>query len=255
MPLALDHILAGVASTGVRVASMMIFPPFFGSQSIPSQIKVGLAVAITILLYPVTPHPAIVLDALGWTKLIAGEALVGLLFGLSLQSLFEAAQIAGQIMGVQTGFSLITLLDPQSQADTPVLSMLHILMTLLIFLQLNVHHWVLRGTAASFHYLPPGQVAATLAATSGLLHNAGGMWLAGLQIAAPVILATMLSDVALGFIAKASPQLPAMIVGLSIKNLMGLTVLTATLALWPRTLEQHFAAAISTGERLLHLAQ
>ena len=85
----------------------------------------------------------------------------------SANLLFEAALMAGQILGVQIGYSLANVFDPQTQADTPVLSEFHRLAALLIFLQLDVHHWLLRSLVRSFAYLPPGGVAVTLAAASG----------------------------------------------------------------------------------------
>jgi flagellar biosynthetic protein FliR len=94
----------------------------------------------------------------------------------------------------------------------------------------------------------------SLRAPSTLLRAAGGIWLAGVQMAAPVVVATLLVDVTLGFLAKASPQMPVLFLGLPIKTLLALTVLAGTLWLWPGTLEQHFAAGISLGEQLLHLA-
>jgi len=81
------------------------------------------------------------------------------------------------------------------------------------------------------------------------------VWLVGLQIAAPVVVATLLADLALGFMGKVSPQLPVLFFGLSIKTLLGMAVLVGTLALWPRIFEKQFTLAIATGERLLHLAR
>jgi flagellar biosynthetic protein FliR len=180
---------------------------------------------------------------------------VGLLLGLSLQFIMEAAQMAGQILGVQAGFSLVSILDPQTQADSPVISTFIQLITLLIFLELNVHHWLLRGVAASFAYLPPGSVVLNLGVTTALLRAAGAIWLVGLQIAAPVLVATLLIDVTLGFLAKSSPQIPVLFLGLSVKTVVALTILAGTLIFWPRLFEHHFAAGISQGERLLHLAK
>jgi flagellar biosynthetic protein FliR len=194
-------------------------------------------------------------SALGWVQVVTGEAVVGLLLGLSLQFILEAAQMAGQILGVQAGFSLVSILDPQTQADSPVISTFIQLITLVIFLELNVHHWLLRGLAASFAYLPPGSVVLSLGVTTRLLQAAGAIWLVGLQIAAPVVVATMLIDVTLGFLAKSSPQIPVLFLGLSVKTVVTLSVLTGTLMLWPRLFEHRFAAGISLGERLLHLAK
>jgi flagellar biosynthesis protein FliR len=250
----LEQIVQAVVFAGVRIGGMFLFPPFFSSDAIPAQVKVALTVALTMLLYPVYGPSALQVDVIGWLRVASGELLVGLLLGLSLQFVFEAALFAGQMIGVQTGYSLITILDPQTQADTQVLAIFHQLTVLLIFLRLNVHHWLLRGLAASFAYLPPGAASASLRPSLGLLREAGGIWMAGLQIAVPVVVATLLADVALGFLGKASPQLPVMLVGLSIKNILGLLALGGALALWPDFFDQRFSAALAVGERLLHLA-
>jgi flagellar biosynthetic protein FliR len=251
----LEALVAAVMFAGVRIGGLMLFAPFLSSGSMPVQVKAGLTVALTALLYPVYGSVQLATDALGWVRVFTGEVVVGLMLGLTLQFILEAAQMAGQILGVQAGFSLVTLFDPQTQADTPVISTFNQLVALLIFLQFNVHHWLLRGLAASFAYLPPGSVVLNLGVTTSLLQAAGGIWLVGLQIAAPVMVATMLIDVTLGFLAKASPQIPILFLGLSIKTVVALTVLSGTLILWPRLFEHHFAAAISLGERLLHLAK
>jgi len=251
----LEAIVAGVMFAGVRIGGLMLFAPFLSSGSMPVQVKAGLTVALTALLYPVYGAARLETSALGWEQVLTSEVVVGLLLGLTLQFILEAAQMAGQILGVQAGFSLVSILDPQTQADSPVISTFIQLVTLLIFLELNVHHWMLRALAASFVYLPPGSVVLNLEVTTGLLHAAGAIWLVGLQIAAPVVVATLLIDVTLGFLAKSSPQIPILFLGLSIKTVVALTVLSGSLILWPRLFEHHFAAGISLGARLLHLAK
>jgi flagellar biosynthetic protein FliR len=251
----LDQMIAAVVFVGARIAGMMTFAPFLGSEGISLQVKAGFTVALTALLYPVSGVVGLESDLLGWVRVAVGEAVIGLLLGLILQCIFEAAQVAGQIVGIQTGFSLVTILDPQSQADTPVLTIFHQLLVLLIFIRLGVDHWLLRGLAASFAYLPPGRVFSGPALRSALLHEAGLMWLVGLEIAAPVLAATFLVDVALGFLGKASPQLPVVFVGISLKTLLGLMVLAGTLTLWPRLFERRFSEALILGERVLHLAR
>lgn len=76
-----------------------------------------------------------------------------------------------------------------------------------------------------------------------------------MQIAAPGLVATLVADVALGFLGKASPQLPVLFVGLAVKNLLGLAVLIAVVAYWPHTFSERFAASIALGERLLHVTR
>ena len=167
----------------------------------------------------------------------------------------EAVQLAGQILGVQMGFSLVNIIDPQTQVDTPVLAIFHQLVTLLLFLQMNVHHWLLRGLARSFAYLPAGSLTGSLVSAQFLLRSAGGIFLAGVQIAAPALAATLIADIMLGFLGKASPNLPVLFLGLSVKSVLGLVVIMAALAAWPRVLEKHFMEAIGLGEQLLHLVK
>jgi flagellar biosynthetic protein FliR len=149
----------------------------------------------------------------------------------------------------------VNVIDPQTQVDTPVLSTFHQLVVLLLFLQLGVHHWLLRGLAKSFEYLPPGVASATPAATEELLHAAGAMLVVGVQIAAPALVATLLADIVLGLIGKASPQLPVLFMGLSVKALVGFLVLAGALRYWPVLMERYFLRALQTMEHLLHLAR
>lgn len=194
--------IGSLVFVGVRIAGAMTFAPFFRSDSISPQIKAGITVVLTALLYPTAQVVGASADMLGWTRLLLGEAIIGMLLGLALQLIFEAAQMAGQIVGIQTGFSLVTILDPQTQADTPVLAVFHQLMALLIFLRLHVDHWLLRGLAASFAYLPPGGGFVQPVSGVALLRAAGGIWIVAIEIAAPVLAATFVVDMALGFLGK-----------------------------------------------------
>jgi flagellar biosynthesis protein FliR len=251
----LDQLLAAAVLTGTRVSGLMVFCPFLGSDAVPIPVKAGLTLLLTVMLHPLHGAAQLGLGLWPWAQTMASELFVGLLLGLVANLLFEAALMAGQILGVQIGYSLATVFDPQTNADTPVLSQFHQLAAMLIFLQLNVHHWLLRALVRSFAYLPPGGAAVTLAAAGGLLQASGGIFLVGAQIAAPSLVATLIADMALGFLGKASPQLPVLFIGLAVKNLVGLAVLIAAIAYWPRVFGQQFALAIRTAEHLLHLAK
>jgi len=250
-----EALLAAAVFTGARVSGLMMFCPFLGSDAVPLPVKAALTLLLTILVHPLQGPVTLAVGAWQWAQVALGEAVIGLMLGLVANFLFEAALLAGQILGVQIGYSLANVFDPQTQADTPVLSEFHQMAALLIFLQLDVHHWLLRSLVRSFAYLPPGGVLPTLAVASGLAHAAGGIFLAGVQIAAPSLVATLVADMALGFLGKASPQLPVLFIGIAVKNLVGLTVLLAAMAYWPRMFAQQFAQAIRVGERLLHVAR
>lgn len=250
----LEHILAHALPIGLRAGGLMTFAPFLGDDAIPARVKAGFALILTAMLYGVCPVPDFQLDAMHWTRIVISEMSVGLLMGLSVRVVLEGMQIAGQLAGAQLGFSLAAIIDPQTNIDTPVLAVFHQMVALLIFLQLDVHHWMLRAIVKSFDYLPVGTAVMTRATVQELVRAVGAMWLIGVQVAAPILLATMLVDVAVGFLSKASPQLPALFIGISAKSLLGYFVLAIAAALWPRLLEGQFTNALGWSERMLHLA-
>ncbi len=250
-----EQLLAAAVFTGARISGLMVFCPFLGSSAVPTPLKAALTLLLTVMLHPLHGPVSLAAGAWQWAQIALGEAMIGLLLGLVANFLFEASLLAGQILGVQIGYSLANVFDPQTNADTPVLSQFHQMAVLMIFLQLDVHHWLLRSLVRSFAYLPAGGATLTLAVAGGLLHAAGGIFLAGAQIAAPSLVATLVADIALGFLGKASPQLPVLFIGLAVKNLIGIAVLIGAIAYWPRLFGQQFARGIQLGERLLHLAK
>lgn len=240
---------------GARVTGLLVVAPFLGSAAVPPRIKVGFAFLLTLFLVPLVPAPPAALTTAALVVLLLGEFAIGFLLGFTLQLIFEAGQIAGQVCGVQMGYSLASIVNPDNgQADSAALSTFYELIVLLLFIQLGVPHWLLRGLARSFDYLPPGQLSLTWPAVHALLEFAAGMFVAGLQIAAPVLVASLFANVALGFIGKASPQLPVLFVGISLKNLIGLALLCGAVAYWPRFFDTRFARALDASERILKLA-
>jgi flagellar biosynthetic protein FliR len=240
----------GLLLVATRVSALMVFAPVLNSAAIPARVKVGITITITALLAWAQPARVAALGN-GWALGLAGELLIGLVLGLVVNLVFEAAQLSGQILGFQLGYSLVNVIDPQTQVDSPVLSVFHQMLTVLIFLQLDVHHWLLRGLARSFAYLPAGTAVFTPLLARGLLQAFGGVWLAGVQIAAPALAATMLADVAIGLLGKASPQLPLMLVAIPVKACLGLLVMSAGLIYWPSWFAGHFELAVAYSERLL----
>jgi len=155
---------------------------------------------------------------------------------------------------VQMGYSLVNILDPQTQVETTVVSMIHQSVAFLLFLQLDVHHWILRGIARSFEYLSPGAVHLNRGLTTELLHGVAGVLGTGLQIAAPVLAATLVADMILGFLGKASPQMPLMLLGPALKSMLGVGLLVTVIRYWPALFERYFTQSVGFTERLLHLA-
>ena len=247
-------LLAGMIALA-RVSGVMLAAPFFGSAAISPRIKAALALLLAIFIAPFVSVPPRAQAVADLALVLGGEFAIGFVLGFTLQLIFDGALLAGQVCGVQMGYSLASVLNPDSPADSPVLSTLYELFLLFLFIQMNIPQWLLRGLARSFEYLPPGCFSLTMPVASSLLESASGMWLCGLQIAAPILAATLFADVALGFLGKASPQLPVLFIGISLKNLIGMVLLGGSIAFWPRFFDARFNRAIEASERILKLAR
>jgi flagellar biosynthetic protein FliR len=254
MDLSLTELLTGPLLIGLRVSGLVLFAPFFGSVGIPSRVKAILVIVITAVLYPVYASRVGIVTLAQWPGVVTRELIIGVAIGVSTNFVFEAAQMAGQILGVQMGYSLINILDPQTQVDTTVVAVFHQMVALLLFLQLDVHHWILRAIARSFEYLAPGALNLSHGFPAELLHGIAGVLETGLQIAAPVMAATLVADVILGFLGKASPQMPLMLLGPALKSMMGIGLLVTTIHYWPTLFDHYFTQSLNFTEHLLHLA-
>ena len=251
----LETVAGRVLIVGARVSALMVFAPFFSSATISPRIKAGFTVVLTALLYSVlAPGLPSFSGARGW-QVAGGEFVVGLLMGITLQFVFEGVELAGQVVGFQVGYSLANLINPLADVETPLLSIFYQAVALLIFLQLDVHHWVLRGLVKSFQYCPPGMVVANHVVAEQIWRAAGGMLIMAVQVAIPTLLATILIDISLGFLGRASPQLPVLLVGMSVKSVVAFLVIVGTLRFWPGLLEKYFGQALATSEQLMHLAR
>jgi flagellar biosynthesis protein FliR len=251
----LEKIILGFLTISVRLTGLMLFAPFFGSISIPPQVKAGFVVAFSILLYPVLSPRLDVLSVRHWPVLVFGELLIGAAIGIATNLVFDAVQMAGQVLSVQMGFSLVSLIDPQTQADSTVMALFHQTIAMLIFLRLDVHLWLLRAIGRSFTVLPPGSAHLSSAFTMTAIRAGGQVFALGLQMAAPVFSATLLMDVVLGLLGKASPQMPLMLLGPPVKTLLGLGVLFAALKYWPAMLDRFFLNSLQLSDHLLVLAR
>ena len=247
-------VIQALLTIGVRLTGLMLFAPFLGSTVIPARIKAALVFALTLVMYPMVSRSWPSLSLAEWPLLVFRELLVGVGLGIATQIVFEAVQMAGQVLSIQMGYSLVNILDPNTQVDTTVVAMFHQSIAMLIFLRLDVHLWLLRAVGNSFSYLPPGSASLTQPFVTTLIGAGSAILLTGVQIAAPVLTATLLTDIVLGLLGKASPQLPLMLLGPAVKSLLGLSILFASLKYWPDMFRKLFIDSVGAAERLLHLA-
>jgi flagellar biosynthetic protein FliR len=255
MSLSLVQIFGAFFTIGMRLTGIMLFAPFFGSVVIPARVKAVLVLALTALIYPTISARIPQMTISQWPVMAFGELLIGVALGIATNIVFDGVQMAGQVLSVQMGYSLVNILDPQTQVESTVMATFHQTIAMLIFLRLNVHFWILHALVRSFDYLPPSSGHFGAAFTSAALESGASVFAIGIQIAAPVLSATLLADIALGLLGKASPQLPLMLLGPAVKSILGLLILISALKYWPSMFERLFLNSMGRADHLLHLAQ
>src|SRR6202046_4292088 len=234
----------------VRLSGLMVFAPVFSSSAIAPRIKAGFVFALTILLAPAVaavPASHAVLD----TQAVLGELGVGLVFGLSLMFLNEALEFAGTLLGLQFSFSLVNLLDPNSMIETAVLGQMLGWLGILVVIGAGLDRSLLAAVVRSFCTVPVGQAMVQAKTGAALAVMTGGTFLAGLQLAAPVMAAALAVEMTIALVARLSPQLPAMVVSIPLKTLASYVVLIGSLAVWPGWIERHFTALLDAAAKLL----
>ncbi len=218
----------------LRIASALAVMPVFGYRGVPAAVKVGLAVFVSFLLLPVVqapPHGEMVgAGLLTFLALALPEIAAGLVIGVVTHFIFYGVQLSGQYLGIQVGFAIANVIDPQTEQQISIIAQVQFIFAMLIFLIFNGHHFLLLGLQQTFAVVPVGGAVFPAGLAEMFVKLMGGLFAAGIKIAAPVMAALFLSEVALGIVARTVPQMNVFIVGFPLKIGVGLLALALS---WP----------------------
>ncbi|WP_419806630.1 flagellar biosynthetic protein FliR [Terriglobus sp.] len=245
-------LLSGGVLTLCRLGGVVAFAPPFRGNNIPLRVRAVFVLALTWLAAPMAVNRAqapLELTAVG----VASECVLGLLLGIGLSFVSESLLYAGSLMSISFSFSLANLLDPNSQVETDVLSTLLNWLGVLVLLTAGLHRVMLAAVLHSFAALPLGTVAVSSSAGHALVDAASGIFFAGLQLAAPVLAAALLVEVALGLMGRLAPGLPVQMLNVPVKTIVAYGVLATSVALWPGWIEHHFTALLDAAQRTVRL--
>jgi len=202
-----------------RISLVLFLLPFFGGESLPKPVKAVVCIILTLGLWPALSFPPRYFPAhpLSIAVMLFGELILGLVLGLLVRFLFAAIQTGGQLVGFQMGFAMINVIDPISGISEAVTAHFLYMTSLLTFLSLNGHLFLLKGLAQSFEIVPPGGLLITPQLVNQIFLFSGQIFVLAIKIAAPVMTAIFLVDLALALISRAAPQMNVLFVGFPIK--------------------------------------
>jgi len=208
----------------MRLSVLIFMFPFFNSRIFPALVKTGLALLLSITLFPV-----VTMDLAGFPEtlpelaaIVFVEFTIGLILGLLVQLMFEAIRLMGHLVGFETGFAIANVFDPQSGAQVSLMANFSYFTAMALFLLLNGHHVLIHAMKESFEIIPLGTMMMDQRIVGEMLSIAGKMFVIAIKIGAPAIAALLFTKVGFGLITKLIPQMNIMIVGFPIQVGMGL---------------------------------
>jgi flagellar biosynthetic protein FliR len=205
--------------TIMRVSIVMFMLPIFSTQNIPVLVKAATSLVFSLAVWPHLTFPGaeMPLHPFSMGLMLLGEVMMGLTLGLAVNFLFMGIQAGGELLGFQMGFTMINFADPLTGNQTGTTAFFLWMVSLLIFLTLDGHLYMLRGFAASFKLIPPGGLFIGETLLRQVLHLAAQIFVLAVKIAAPVMVALFMVEVALALVSRASPQIHIMEFGFPVK--------------------------------------
>lgn len=220
----------------VRVSCFVFIAPFFSMNNVPRQVRIVLSFFTAMLIYTTfSPTDAVVYDTVMEYAIIVGkEAITGLLLGFSTTICSAIVNFAGSMTDMETGLSMVTLMDPTTKESVSITGAYYQYMVTLLLIVSGMYRFLLGALADSFLLIP---VNGTIFQKDNLLATMvsfmGDYIIIGFRICLPVFCVILLLNAVLGVLAKVSPQMNMFAVGIQLKILVGLAVLFFTASMLP----------------------
>jgi len=242
--------LAAFAWPLARILALIASAPVIGNPSFPARIKIGLGVLLTILVAPlVASPPGIDPSSATGLLVLAQQVLIGLALGFAMQVVFWAAEIAGELIGLQMGLGFATLYDASVPGFIPVLGQYLGIVVSLAFLAVDGHLLLISALVQSFEVLP----LAPLSAAGGLralVEWGGNIFSFGLALALPLLAALLTTNLALAVLTRAAPQLNIFVIGFPLTILIGLLGMVLVMPYFAPVIEHQFIEGLGAMQRI-----
>lgn len=219
-----------------RVTCFVFIAPFFGMNNTPARIRIGISFFVSMLLYQVlTPAPAVIFDTvMEYALIVIKEALTGFLVGFGANICMAVVNFAGAVADMETGLSMVTLLDPATRENTSITGVLYQYVFMLMLIASGMYRYLLGALADTFSLIPVnGAVFRSESLLNSMVQFMSDYIIIGFRIILPIFCTILLLNAVLGVMAKVSPQMNMFAIGIQIKILTGLTIIFLTVGMLP----------------------
>ncbi|MBZ2173859.1 flagellar type III secretion system protein FliR [Schnuerera sp. xch1] len=215
----------------IRGSGIFLISPFFSAQNIPNIIKIGFTFFISILI---TLTLDIDLDLLetSYVVLIIKELMIGLIIGFISYAFFSAFYVMGQILDMKIGFGMVNVVDPQNKVQVPLMGNFYYILAFLFLLISNAHHVIINALIDSYSFIPIGGFDFNHENKFLLLDIVSKSFVIGFKLSIPVVIIIFLTDILLGILARTIPQMNVFVVGMPLKILVGLIIVSISIPIF-----------------------
>ena len=242
----LDAWLATLIFPLVRILAMISTSPVLGNKQVPKRIKVGLSVMLAIIIAPtIGEMPPVSIGSPQGLLIILQQVIIGVAMGFTMRLIFTAVEMAGELIGLQMGLGFASFYDPLNASYTPIVARWMGMIAALAFLVINGHLYMLSALAESFKTLPIG----SMMASQGFYEVAtwgGSIFAYALQISLPILAALLTTNIALGILTRAAPQLNLFAIGFPVTLAIGFFVLALSMPYFTPLLDRLIQEGLGT---------
>lgn len=232
---ALVHQIGALKVTGfflvlARVTPLFVLAPLFSSAMVPARVRGIVAVALSIGMTPIAVRGVTLpTDPLAVTGLLVEQIIVGIAFAFAIGAVYAAIEAAGSVIDLIAGYSFGSFIDPIDNRPGGPMTSIYGLVGLAVFVAIGGDAWMLRGLARTFDLVPLGHSAPIASLTTGVEMAFASIFVSALEVAAPVLLALLVTDVAFGMVSRIVPQVNVFGVGFPMKLGVSMLVVAASL--------------------------
>lgn len=239
---ALNTMLAAGIMVFARLIGFVRLAPVFNRKEIPGMVKIALCLLLTIVITPFINVPN--LTAMNSFVLsILLNVVVGALVGYMAQLILLAVEAGADMINMQMGLSSAMVLDPTTSSQVSILSKIMALFGILIFINLGGIYWLIRALMRSFEIFPIYATSIPLQQVVNmdyLISMSSNVLFMGLQIASPILLATLGQDIILGVISKTAPQVNVFQLSFLFKPVLGAAIMVWILPMLLNIISEYF---------------
>jgi len=250
-----ENQVAGFLLVLGRIGPLFALAPLFSSKSIPARAKGVLAVALTVGIAPIAlAGHDVPLQVGQFVELMLKEILVGLAYAFALAALFAAVSTAGSFLDTLIGFSYGALVDPVTGNQSAVITQAYTLVAVMVLIAIGGDQLIIKGLARTYDLVPLLAMPSLTAIVAGAQAAFVQVFLSALELAAPVVLAIVITDAAFGIVSRVVPQLNVFAVGFPAKVTVGILIIGVSLPFTAGWMADELQRSVSTALQSIRMA-